>query len=138
VSAQNNTAVCCGIVGGGAVEFLNYYADTAIRMIQHPRNRAVWASIGSTVADNILVEQYLLSACVAFHGRRKDSKYAGTTMRYLFRSSEEAFDDSAAARAGYTHLIGGAKSEPNLAHRLEERVRREYPDYYRRCIAAGE
>ena len=131
--AGRNRAVCCGFLGGNAVDFLRYYAETAIRMIQHPANQAAWAGFGSTVSDNILIEQYLLAACIDYHRTREGSEYHGTHVRYLFRSSREAFTEVAAARAGYTHLIGAAKNNPVLARRLEERVACEYPHYFERC-----
>ena len=45
----------------------------------------------------------------------------------------EAFDEKAARRAGYTHLIGGAKRNRKLMRSLENRVMREYPELYERC-----
>lgn len=134
VAARTNRAVCCGFLGGNAVGFLQHYADVAVRMIEHPANQAAWRAFGSTIADNILVEQYLLAACIDYHRRRTESKYSGVDIQYLFRSSREAFNRSAAARAGYTHLIGAAKSNPELARRLEERVARQWPDYSETCL----
>jgi len=133
VTARRNRAVCCGIVGGNAVDFLRYYADTGMRMIRHPANQAAWDRFGSTISDNILIEQYLLAACIDYHRNRKGSDYRGAGIRYLFRSSREAFTQSAAARVGYTHLIGAAKNNPDLARRLEARVAREYPQHFERC-----
>jgi hypothetical protein len=133
VAARRNRAVCCGFLGGNAVDFLRYYAGTAMRMIRHPANQAAWAGFGSTVSDNILIEQYLLAACIDYHRKRGRSEYRGANIRYLFRSSREAFNGFAAARAGYTHLIGAAKNNPALARRLEERVARDYPSYFETC-----
>jgi len=133
----NNQAVCCGILGGTAVEFLAYYADLAIRMIEHPKNRAAWTAIGNTVSDNILLEQYFLAACLAFHLRQTaSSPYCNIKARYLFESSDHAFDETAAAGLGYTHLIGAAKSNPSLLARLDARVKCEYPEYHERCVRA--
>ena len=129
-----NQAVCCGIVGGRANSFLAYYADLAIRMIQHPRNRQAWADLGSPIGDNILMEQYLLAACLCFHRQTHDSQYHALTVQYLFESADAAFDESVAARAGYTHLIGGAKGNRALLDRLARRVKRDHPQYYDRCF----
>jgi hypothetical protein len=133
-SRHSNNAICCGILGGNAVEFLSHYADLGIRMIEHPKNERVWASIGNTISDNILIEQYFLSACLDFHRQQKASRFRDTRIKFLFRSSDEAFDEIVAAHAGYTHLIGGAKSNPALAKRLEDRVRRDFPKLYERCL----
>src|SRR4029077_1513087 len=53
-SRGHNGAVCCGILGGNAVEFLAHYADLGIRMIRHSQNRAAWTSIGCPISANIL------------------------------------------------------------------------------------
>ena len=127
-------AVCCGVLGGAAVDFLAYYADLAIQMIEHPRNRAAWRSLGSPIGDNILFEQYLLAACLEFHSRRSGSPFRHVQAAYLFPSSADAFEETSAVRAGYTHLIGGAKSDPQLMARLRARVKRDYPDLYVRCV----
>jgi hypothetical protein len=134
IAGERNDAACCGIMGGRNVDFIAYYADLAIQMIEHPHNQPAWARLGDVVSDNILVEQYLLVSCLDFHRHRPGSAYADIDIRYLFASSEEAFDDAAAACAGYTHLIGGAKSNEELARRLEARVARDYPLYYERCL----
>jgi hypothetical protein len=116
------------------VDFLAYYADLAIQMIQHPRNLAAWAALGSPIGDNILFEQYLLAACLEFHGRRPGSTFSDVRAAYLFASSADAFDESTAVRAGYTHLIGAAKNDAALMTRLTARVERDYPDQYARCL----
>lgn len=132
-SRKFTRAICCGILGGTAVDFLSYYADLAIRMIGHPRNCAAWHALGSPIGDNILFEQYLLAACLEFHRDRQGSPYRKVDAAYLFESTEQAFDEACAARIGYTHLIGGAKSDPGLMARLDARVRRDYPERYQRC-----
>jgi hypothetical protein len=129
-----NEAVCCGILGGTAVSFLSYYADLAIRMIEHPKNRAAWTALGSPIGDNILIEQYLLSACLNFHRQHEQSTYANLHVGYVFGSTDEAFDETIAAGVGYTHLIGGAKRNPALMTRLEARVQRDYPEHYEKCL----
>jgi hypothetical protein len=130
-----NTAVCCGIFGGTAVDFVAYYADLAIRMIEHPRNQPAWEAVGSPVSDNILLEQYLLAACVDFHRQSPHSSHRRVRLAYLFDSSEAAFEPGNARRRGYTHLIGGAKSNPTLTDRLRARVEQEYADFYETCLA---
>jgi hypothetical protein len=133
-SGRGNRAACCGILGGTALDFIAHYADSAIRMIQHPANEAAWRRVGGTVGDNILMEQYLLAACMEFHRGRNGSRYRRVEMQYVFPSAERAFDEGAAARAGYTHLIGGAKRNVALLERLEQRVQRDYPNHYEKCL----
>jgi hypothetical protein len=130
---SSTSAICCGIVGGNQVAFLQYYADLALRMIRHPRNQAIWPQVGANAGDNVLFEQYLLAACVDYHRDRPGSAYEGVEARCLFDSMEQVFDGETAARLGFTHLIGDAKKNRKLARSLERRVAREYPDAYQRC-----
>jgi hypothetical protein len=127
VARKKAEAICCGIVGGTNVDFLAHYADTAIEMIEHPVNESAWASIGSVIGDNILVEQYLLAACIEYHRQAGRHRFQPPEAAYLFESWDEAFDESAARKAGYTHLIGGAKANRDIMQRLERRVRRDFP-----------
>jgi len=131
VSQHLDQAICCGIVGGRATDFLSSYADVAIRMIQHPRNSLAWSRLGNIIGDNILIEQYLLAACLWYRRQRAGSPF---NVGYLFPSTEAAFDEYAAAAVGYTHLIGDAKKNVALMDRLALRVQRDFPGYYERCI----
>jgi len=133
-AGQSSTrAICCGILGGNQVDFLRYYSDLALRMIRHPRNQEVWNQVGANAGDNVLFEQYLLAACVDYHRGRAGSAYAAVEARCLFDSMDQAFDGTTAATMGYTHLMGDAKKNVDLARSLERRVAREYPDAYERC-----
>jgi hypothetical protein len=132
-AAERRTcAMCCGIFGGHDLGFIRHYAESAIEVIRHPANRAVWPTLG--VRDNILVEQYFLAACLAYHGQDASSPHRGLKAACLFPSSVEAFDPAWATKVGYTHLIGDAKSNHHIAGRLEARVQSDYPDFYERCI----
>lgn len=130
---RGNRALCCGILGGRNLNFIRHYANRAMEVICHRRNRPVWPTLG--VRDNILVEQYFLAACLEYHRQNGRSAHKGLAPAYLFPSSAEAFDPEQATRAGYTHLIGDAKSNRQIADSLERRVRCQYPDDYRRCLA---
>lgn len=123
----------CGILGGSRVEFLRYYAQAALDLALQPRNAAAWARLQDKRCYNVVLEQFFLSACVEFHGSHSASPYVGVRVSRLFNSWEEAFDPNYAARIGFTHLVAGAKSHPTVGRRLEERTRRDNPEYYRRC-----
>ena len=127
-------AACCGVVGGNHVEFLRYYAETAIRLIEEPRNRRAWSTVADQGEYNTLIEQYHLAACVDYHRNRPDSPYRDLEIRYLFDSFEQAFDPKHAAAVGLTHLLAGAKQNRTFATRIEERVARDCPEAYGRCI----
>jgi hypothetical protein len=130
---RGNKALCCGILGGHAFDFIQHFANRAIEVILHSSNQAIWPTLG--VRDNILVEQYFLAACLEYHQQSRTSPHAGIEAAYLFDSSAEAFNPDRAAKTGYTHLIGDAKRNQEVAARLERRVRSEYPGYYERCLA---
>jgi hypothetical protein len=130
---RRNRALCCGIIGGQDTIFLRHYAQSAIEVITHPANQPVWPTLG--VRDNILVEQYFLAACLAYHRQHRPADYSRLNLAALFASAERAFDPDSATKAGYTHLIGEAKSNWSIAQRLEQRLRRDYPAAYERCLA---
>lgn len=135
----NQRGECCGILGGQHFEFINHYARQAIRLIEHPENRAGWANLDLT-KQNTLCEQYLLAACIEYHRRHQDSPYHGVEIKYLFQSVWEAFEPGKAEQAGFTHLVTESKRNREIAARVEQRVKRDHPEHYRRCksIVAGE
>lgn len=124
----------CGIFGGNRVDFIQHYASQALQLVEHPDNKRGWAMIEDRVEHNILFEQYLLAACIEYHRQHPDSPFQDISIEYLFDSLESAFDDNRAVRAGYTHLIGTAKRNPELLARLAARVKQDYPEYYKRCL----
>jgi hypothetical protein len=130
-----NRAVCCGIVGGNDVPLLNRYARLALEVVNRPENRSIFPSLG--VRDNILVEQYFLAAYLDHH-LGTSAPGARTSIEYLFPSSNDAFDPAEAGRAGYTHLIGDAKLDVDVADRLAARVRRDHRKLYEACMGQVE
>jgi hypothetical protein len=127
---------CCGVFGGNNVEFVRHYANTAFALAEHPRNKPAWARLRKESSDNLLFEQYLLSACINYHRGRAGSPFQFIDILYLFPNQGEAFSGRAPSELGYTHLIGGAKRHPQVAQRLERRVQREYPECYQRIVEA--
>ncbi len=123
----------CGILGGSAVEFLRYYAHTAVDLVIRPESAAAWSRLPDKRCYNVVLEQFFLSACVEYHRFHPTSPYRGVQMSHLFPSWEYAFDASHAARTGFTHLVAGAKSHPGVGTRIEERIRRQDSGFYRRC-----
>lgn len=126
-------AACCGIFGGNRIEFIRYYASLAIKLMEHSRNQAAWRLLDNKLGISIIFEQYLLTACIDYYQNQYDSPYHDIDIRYLFRSFNDAYSN--AARNGYTHLsTDGPKKSPIVVDRLEQRVQRDYPEYYERCI----
>ena len=125
---------CCGVFGGKHVEFINHYARQALKLLDCPDNQAALQTIGDKPEHMILIEQYLLSACIKYHQQSEDSSYRDLTVEYLFDSIDEAFRPQNASRLGYTHLLAGAKRNPVVAEKLERRVKTDYPAQYERCM----
>lgn len=124
----------CGIVGGSDYEFIRYYSSLALNIVRNPRHAAVWSALNDKQSLNVIVEQFMLAACVEFHRSHPHSPFKGVHLRYLFPSGPAAFDRSWASRVGFTHLLAEAKRDPRVAHRLRERTRREDRAFYRRCV----
>jgi hypothetical protein len=128
----------CGIVGSTRPDFLRYYAERAIDLALNPSHARAWNRFQSRGDFNMLLEQFFLDACVEFHRSNPESPFRGIYMRYLFPSLAQAFDEQAAARAGFTHLLGDAKRNIVVSERLEERTRLEDRAFYGRCLKLAE
>jgi len=133
-SGMQQRAECCGVFGGGDTEFINYYAKLALDTIEHSANTHLWTTLGEHVERNILVEQYLLSACIEFYKNHQDGSNQSLNIHYLFNSMDDAFDPRKASDAGYTHLIADTKKNEALANDLERRVKKDYLEAYKKCL----
>jgi hypothetical protein len=123
----------CGILGSNRPDFVRHYAQTALRLILDPSYRAVWSELPQKHEFNMILEQFLLGACVDFHRIDPASAFRGISMRYLFSTWAEAYNPASAARVGYTHLIGDAKADPGVTARLDRRVATLDPAFHRVC-----
>lgn len=130
-SGAQQKGINCGVFGGQRLDFIQYYADLAIRTIDHPPNE-MCAALDAKVRHTVSLEQYVLSACVEFHRANAGSGYEGVEIEYLFESLSDAYhrgDD-----VGFTHLLGDLKSSADAAERIERKVRHLYPRQYERCL----
>lgn len=123
----------CGIIGGTQIEFIRYYSGLALDLVLNPKHRPAWARLGDKRPYTVLVEQFLLAACAAYHRFHPVSPFRGIKIKHLFRGGGEAFDRQQAVQKGYTHLIGGTKSHPMVGRRIEDRVKSEDPAFFRQC-----
>jgi hypothetical protein len=123
----------CGILGANRTDFIRHYAHTAMRMVLHPSHTALWAELPHKHDFNMLVEQFLLGASLDYHRLNPQSAFRGITIRHLFPTWAEAYNPEAAARAGYTHLLGDAKAHPEVAARLDQRMAMLDPAFHRHC-----
>jgi hypothetical protein len=129
---HDQKALCCGIFGGNDLKFIKHYSTVVFDVFLHPTNHPRWIFLGG---DNILLEQYVLSACIEYAYSHPDSIfYKKINIECLFDSSSSAFDPEMAKKCGFTHLIGGAKKDSLICGRLKKRISEEYPDFYLRCI----
>lgn len=130
-------AACCGIVGGNRLDVLREWAELGVRVAEAPENAAGWAAWADKGYCNVLIEQFLLNAVVE---RRRELEWladdANLRVAYLFPSDADAYDDAQAEARGYTHLIGGAKANPELMGDLEARMHADYPELAERCRTA--
>jgi hypothetical protein len=131
-------AANCGIVGGNRTDVVREWADLGIRTVEVPENTPVWATWGDKGFCNVLVEQFLLNAVVE-HRRASPRDPADQSLRvvYLFPTDGAPYDPRLAEAAGYTHLIGGAKRNPELMADLESRMDADYPELAQRCRAVA-
>lgn len=125
----------CGIFGGRRIDFIQHYTNQAFKLLEHPANQPGWSFMENKIDHNILLEQYLLAACVDYHRDRATSPFRDIEIKYLFTSLDDALASDDATRLGYTHLVGTAKKNPQIITRMEQRMKRDYPDYYERCEA---
>ncbi len=123
----------CGILGANRVDFIRHYALTAIRMVTNPAHGDLWAALPDKSGFNMLIEQFLLTACLEYHQIDPESPFRGVRIRHLFPNWSEAYNPQSAMRAGYTHLLGDAKSNHWVVERLENRVARLDPPFLRHC-----
>lgn len=124
-------AESCGIFGGTDIKFIKYYAKLAMEMITHPANSTVWNALSENVERNILVEQYLLSACIEYQKNHSNKKFSTIAIEYLFNSMDDAFNPANASEAGYTHLIADSKKDKKIADDLDRRVKKDFPEAYK-------
>ena len=117
-------AACCGIFGGNALPLIHTYAETALGLLRGESNRHAFDHWDDKRVLNPFFEQYLLSACAA---------YAKVKIEYLFDSHAQAASGAAVA-AGFAHLMAHSKYDAGVTQRLEQRVARDYPAAYKRCV----
>lgn len=134
VEHQYNQAFCCGILGGNQVAFINHYADMALQIATNPRNQAAFSEMNDISANFVLIEQYFLAACIKYHKQLPHSAFHDVDIHCLFNSLEDALTPERSMAVGFTHLLGEAKRNKDIAQRLENRVARDYPAQYARCL----
>jgi hypothetical protein len=125
-----------GILGGTSVDFLRYYAQTAVDLVMRPEHSAAWMRSVDKIATawaSVIVEEFTLYALVEFHRTHPSSPHRRVSIEHLFPSWDAAYDPEQSAELGYTHLIGDAKANPAVGKRIEERMEREDPEYVQRC-----
>jgi hypothetical protein len=129
---------CCGIYGGCNIAFIHHVAGLAISLLEDRRCRKAMASLEDKPRLMSVLEQFLPVASIEYHGQRRSSPFQGVEIAYLFDSGADLFDAGQAARTGFNHLLGGVKKIPAVARLLQDRLYREDPRQYRRCVDAAQ
>jgi hypothetical protein len=124
----------CGILGGTHTDFIRYYANLAVGLALDRSYACAWQDLSDKSGYNMLIEQFLLAACVDYHRFHPDSPFHNVRLANLFSSFGESFNPDATGRAGFTHLMGNAKTNFHVTQRLEKRVEREDREFYQRCV----
>ncbi len=126
---------CCGVLGGNRIDFIKHYASTALRIVRDPRNRSAIKIMRDKGRHMLLVEQFVLTALVEYHRTQKRSRFGGIQMRHVFSTFEEAISPYGPRQAGFTHLAGDTKRNARVSRHLENRVRKELPEFYDLCTS---
>jgi hypothetical protein len=121
-------------LGGNHVAFIKHYAKTALRIIRDPRNRSAMKLLPEKSRHMLLIEQYMLTACVEYH-RTQRSRFGGIEIRHVFPTIDEAMSPRGPREAGFTHLAAGAKRNPRVSRHLQTRVQNELPEFYERSTS---
>lgn len=132
-SGANQRGENCGIFGGQRVDFIQYSAAQAIELIRHRVNRRIFNELARKDHHTVVVEQYVLAACIEYHRQSCHTDYENIHIEYLFDSMREAFESDKALQFGYTHLIANAKQDWQICGWLDERIRNELPNKYEQC-----
>ena len=130
----NLCGVCCGIYGGNNLTFIHHVAELAIALLEDSRSRQAMATLDDKPRLMVVLEQFLPAACVEYHSRLKDSPFHGVQLAYLLGAARDLFDPGQARRTGFTHLLGDVKRLPAVSRLLEDRVYRDDPAHFRRCV----
>ena len=128
----------CGILGGTRVDFIRHFSQLGLELALNPVYAQAWAKLPYKAGYMMMIEQFLLAACLDYHRVHPGSPFSGIRGRHLFSSWAQAFDPLVTARVGYTHLLGDAKTHPGITQRLEHRMQREDPELFRRCIRVAQ
>ena len=134
---QGGKALNCGIFGGNRIDFIRHYADTAIRFIEN--NQEAWAYYSNRLnqkisCNNHLFEQYMLGAMIDYHHNNPEkTKFSNINVEPLFYLEQDAYNSNITRDIGYTHLLGEIKRNDEVMHRMETRIKKDYPDFFYKC-----
>lgn len=126
--AEAAQGLCCGIFGGGCLDFISYYANLSFRILDHQDNALSLAWLPDKERHIVLLEQFLLSACIGYYTKADTQRFNQLRLEVLFNAPDVA---TCRDIKGFTHVIGLAKQNVNICDRLEARVQRDYPLRYK-------
>src|SRR5262249_1555570 len=83
---KNQRAESCGVVGGTRRNFIRRYGEASLRLINDPRNQPALQSLPNRRMHALLIEEYMLAACVEYYNASAVSPLGGVRIEYLFNS----------------------------------------------------
>ena len=116
---RNITAYNGGLLGGSDVALVRAYAWAGLELAKQFRGSAI-----NGTTTSMIVEQYQLGVFA-----RRVGVEVGTLLP-LHPTRKQI------AKAGYSHLSGSAKREPQWVERVEARIARDFPEAYARFLDA--
>jgi hypothetical protein len=121
-------AVNTGIVGGKRLDIFKQCFRCSYRLITENVNASVWKQYEP---DYFLAGEIMLGNMIEHW---KMQRFKKINIKYLFNNATESYANDVGEKKGYTHLIGRSKWDQELLGRLELRVKRDYPEFYARCL----
>lgn len=118
---EGAVAYNCGMVGGVDLHLIHRYSERALNLSQMFKG----SSVNGTIASMIF-EQYWLGVFTRDQGVRVETMLPGWSTVADARSAK------------WLHLTGNIKNQPEVIHKTEKRIKRQFPEAYRKFLFGWE
>ena len=126
-------SINAGIIGGNDITFFHDFCEEAFKFIDSNMKKYNEELSGTSYA--IMYEQFLLS-CLA----RKEKKEISYYFNFDLNQKKDFFVEDVSdfinkyGRNKYVHLLSENKKQPSSCYELQNQLRLEFPDYYKKII----